>query len=72
MPSGREIHSPAVYTPPGLDGDVLARMRAPVGEGDEEGGPVFMGGEGDSSEEEGGGGRERVVVGAFPGTGGYY
>jgi hypothetical protein len=71
MPSGREIHnSPAAYAPPGLGEDVLAKMRAPVGEEDGDG-PVFMGEEGDSSDEDGGGGG-RVVVGAFPGTGAYY
>jgi hypothetical protein len=69
MPLGREIHnSPTAYTPPALDEDVLAKMRAPAGEDGD--GPVFMGEEGDSSDDEASGGR--AVVGAFPGTGGYY
>ncbi|KAI9869095.1 MAG: hypothetical protein M1813_002919 [Trichoglossum hirsutum] len=69
MPSGREIHSsPTAYVPPELDEDVLARMRAPV---EEETADGFEGvGEGDSSDDGGGGGK--VVVGAFPGTAGYY
>ncbi|KAI9776573.1 MAG: hypothetical protein M1839_009477 [Geoglossum umbratile] len=69
MPLGREIHnSPTAYTPPALDEDVLAKMRAPAGEDGD--GPVFMGEEGDSSDDEASGGK--VAVGAFPGTGGYY
>jgi hypothetical protein len=69
MPSGREIHSsPTAYVPPELDEDVLARMRVPV---EEETADGFEGvGEGDSSDDGGGGGK--VVVGAFPGTAGYY
>ena len=30
MPSGREIHTPQLYSPPSLDEDALAKMRAPV------------------------------------------
>lgn len=29
MPSGRDIHSTKPYTPPNLDEETLARMRAP-------------------------------------------
>ena len=29
MPSGREIHTPQVYSPPSLDEETLAKMRAP-------------------------------------------
>jgi hypothetical protein len=70
VPSGREIHNPAPYAPPGLDEDALAKMRVPV---EEEGGGFEGRGEReeDSSEEEGGGGRG-VIVGASPGTAGYY
>ncbi|OBT46953.1 hypothetical protein VE00_02451 [Pseudogymnoascus sp. WSF 3629] len=66
MPSGREIYTVGVWEPVVLGGEELRRLRGVPGEGGEEGGS--------SDSEEEGEGREadRVVVGAFPGGGGYY
>jgi len=65
MPSGREYHSPKPYTPPSLDPDVLARLRAPPDPNER----AFTGDEDDSGNE---GGTRVDPVGAFPGTSGQY
>ncbi|KAI9838620.1 MAG: hypothetical protein M1819_004934 [Sarea resinae] len=70
LPSGREIHSPLVYSPPALDAEAVVGLRAAVPEGEAGyAGEGDGGGEADSGDEEfeagsGGGG---VVPGAFPG-----
>ncbi|OBT95064.1 hypothetical protein VE01_07335 [Pseudogymnoascus verrucosus] len=71
MPSGREIYTVKAWEPVVLGGEELRRLRGPPGG---EGGGEGEGGSSDSEEEGGSGGREadRVVVGAFPGSGGYY
>jgi len=68
MPSGREYHLPQPYSPPTLDAESLARMRAPLDPEDR----AFRGDEDDSGGEEEFGGRVGDPVGAFPGTGGDY
>ncbi|OBT80395.1 hypothetical protein VF21_00778 [Pseudogymnoascus sp. 05NY08] len=66
MPSGREIYTVKPWEPVVLGGEELRRLRGPPGgEGGEEGGSS-------DSEEEGGEADRGVVVGAFPGGGGYY
>lgn len=68
MPSGREYHTPKPYTPPTLDPDILARMRAPPAPHE----CAFTGTEADSGDEDERGGVDEAPVGAFPGTAGEY
>ena len=71
MPSGRDYPKPEAYQPPVLDAGVLARLRAPV----EEGQRGWVGEEADSGDEMGGGGYGGATgapVGAFPGSEGDY
>lgn len=62
MPSGREYHVPKPWSPPTLDSDMLARMRAPPTPREK----AFRGEEDDSGAEDGYARAE--PVGAFPGT----
>ncbi|KAF2226613.1 pH-response regulator protein-like protein palC [Elsinoe ampelina] len=64
MPSGREYHTPAPYTPPTLAPEILSSMRSPVDPSQQ----VFTGDEDDSGDE----GSSAEPVGAFPGTGREY
>jgi len=68
MPSGREYHSPQPYSPPTLDAQTLAWMRAPSDPEER----AFRGDEDDSGGEEVYSGRPGDPVGAFPGTGEEY
>jgi hypothetical protein len=65
MPSGREYHTPKLYITPGLDDDVISRMRAPLDPSD----AGFKGDEDDSEDEDL---NKSSPVGAFPGTKGGY
>lgn len=66
MPSGREIYTISSWEPLVLRGEELRALKGvPGGEGGEEGGSS-------DSEEEGEGREEKVVVGAFPGSGREY
>ena len=61
MPSGREIHTPLVYSPPSLEAETLAKMRAPV---DREAERAQAEEGDDSSDDEG----QSGLPGAFPGS----
>ena len=64
MPSGRDIHSSKDYVPPSLDGDTLARMRAPPDVN-----PSSHSIEGDSStDSDTEGGKQSHLPGTFPGS----
>ena len=64
MPLGREVHQTKPYTPPTLDEDTLASLRAPPDRSLE----GNMMGDGDSSSEEEGAKGESSLPGAFPGS----
>ena len=66
MPSGREIHSLKLYTPPFLDASTLQSMRAPPSPN----ASLHLEAAQDSSDGEGAENAKRgaTVVGAFPGT----
>lgn len=65
MPSGREYHTPKPYITPGLDEDIISRMRAPPDPSDTD----FKREEDDSDDENL---NKSSPVGAFPGTKGEY